>query len=214
MISVIVIGKNEEDTLEKCLLSIKQKGVEIIYVDGGSTDESMNIANKHANTIIKGKGKANQLNKGAKRAKGAILLFLHADSIINTQYITKINKAMQDPKIVGGAAKIRFNHPNILFRLIEFNSNNIRPKLTGAYYGDQGIFVRKLEFPGFEGKIMEETRMFSKLKGKTVQINSKIITSPRRFLQNGILLTWMRAFILNCMYYLGASEDKLKRYWK
>ncbi|MDV7398469.1 glycosyltransferase, partial [Arthrospira platensis SPKY1] len=116
---------------------------ELIVVDGGSDDRTVGLAAPLADQILVGpKGRASQMNAGARRASGEILWFLHADSIPPEDAAERIRAALANPSRHWGRFDVRLSGSHPLLRVVE-TLMNFRSALTGIATGDQGIFVRR-----------------------------------------------------------------------
>lgn len=141
-LSVIIPTLNEADTIVACLGSIRSQAAdaEILVVDGGSVDATVTLARSYANVIAGPRGRAQQMNLGGRRARGDILLFLHADSRLHPAAMAFLDQVMRDPAIVGGTFTLWFDTGHYLLRffasLTRFEGRIFR-------YGDQGIIVRR-----------------------------------------------------------------------
>lgn len=220
-LSVIIPVLNEEDKISECLRSIKKLNpFEVIVVDGGSIDRTVELAEKDGAKVIEApKGRGIQLQEGASAARGDILLFLHADSHLKEK--VDLPKYIKNG-YVGGFFRLRFDDPSLSFRLIEFFSN-IRSRLFKLPYGDQAIFVKKEVFQktgGFKPyPFLEDIDFALRLRkmGKVIALKTPVIVSPRRlkrrFPLSSILLS-LRNVMLVLMYLLGISPYKLARLYK
>ena len=219
-ISVIIPTLNESTLLQRILSNLEEisdSQTEIIVVDGGSTDNTVEIASEYVNQIfLTAKGRANQMNHGADFAKGEILLFLHADSILTVDAFDKLKELMKESDCVGGAFQLQIDSKKYLLKIIS-KIVNLRSRFFHLVYGDQGIFVRKKKFVQI-GKfpvtpLMEDVEFYSRLKasGKTVILNEKILTSARRWEKEGILFVTLRNWLLLIMYYMGVSSKRLEK---
>lgn len=221
MVSIIIPVLNEEKNIEKSLIQFNRlKGdKEIIVVDGGSSDNTRQIAERFAKVVLSEKGRANQMNKGAAKVRGDILWFVHLDSIINEESIEKIQLAI-DEKYVGGGFSLKFYDYDTLFMKYISTTSNLRAKYLGLYFGDQGIFVRRDIFEGIGGyprqEIMEdwELSLLMKKMGKLKLINTTIGTSARRFKNGGQLKTHLLMHKIKLLYLLGTPTDKLAKIYK
>ncbi|MGB9716349.1 MAG: TIGR04283 family arsenosugar biosynthesis glycosyltransferase [Thermodesulfovibrionales bacterium] len=211
-ISIIIPTYNEEERIRCCIESVRKLNpFEIIVVDGGSTDRTREIAKDEGAIVIQSpKGRGIQMNKGASLAKGDILLFLHADTIIanETSFLchTKIipgSKEIQkqsvkqvqenvldeisdiSDKYIGGFFRLRFDDDSLSTRLVEFFAN-LRARLLSLPYGDQAIFIRRDIFEkigGFkEYLFLEDIDLVIRLRklGKLKYIPYCVIASSRR----------------------------------
>ncbi len=215
-ISVIIPTYNEEATVAAAVNRLKAMGVpEIIVADGGSTDDTVKLASG-VKVAAAPKGRAVQMNFGARHAAGDILLFLHCDTQLPDSALTQIYKALEDPRVVGGAFKVKIDYPGLFFYLASLGSN-LRAALTRIYFGDQAIFVRRKVFEQIGGfpniPLLEDWEISRKLKraGKTVLLPGPAVTSARRWLING---KWQTAWLMHkikILYLLGAKPEDLRR---
>ena len=152
MISVIVPFYNEEKILSGNfhLFLILSKQTELIFVDGGSTDRSADIAKNYGRVMRTQKGRAAQMNCGAIAAQGNILLFLHADNTIYLKTLVSIELQVKEKGFIGDCLTQRIDRGGIIYRLLE-EQGNIRARMTKVFYGEQGIFVRKDVFLKMNG---------------------------------------------------------------
>ncbi|AFY58001.1 glycosyl transferase [Rivularia sp. PCC 7116] len=220
-ISVIIPTLNESKNLKATLVSTQTStNVEVIVVDGGSDDNTVDIAESLGVKVISGyKNRASQMNAGAKNAKGDILLFLHADTLLPANFDGMIRTAMQQPSTVAGAFALRINAANIGLRLVEWGVK-WRSRLFKMPYGDQAIFITKDKFNyigGFpELPIMEDFELIRQLQktGNITLIPVSVITSPRRWLKKGILQTTLINQIVIIAYFLGVSPARIRRWYR
>ncbi len=221
MISIVMPVLNEEKNIEETLQNVsKLKGdFELLIVDGGSTDRTRELAQKYATVLTSERGRAKQMNAGARMARGDILLFLHADSRLAPDALSKIESVLEDKNVVGGALKFHLDDDSPLFKLVSYLSN-LRASISKVYTGDFGIFVRKSTFDmvnGFEEiELMEDIDLCKKLKkkGELVQPDAKIISSPRRMKKQGILRTWIHMQINRFLFFIGISPTRFSNFYK
>ena len=215
-ISIIIPALNEEDSIRETLDALRVfERAEIILVDGGSTDATRLIAEscdvKVLHTPRRGRGA--QLQFGGNFAKGDILWFLHADTIVSPDAVEQIKKALENPRVAGGNFTIRFDGERLAAKFL----TRLYPKLgkIGLIYGDSAIFARRTVYRkmgGFKAfPIFEDLDFIERLRktGEIVTLSSVVTTSSRRFENKSFLLTFLRWTILQVLYWLGVSPDKL-----
>ena len=219
-ISVIIPTLDEGAVIGPTLKSLKEApGVEFIVVDGGSQDRTVEIARRHAKVLSSEAGRGRQMNVGARHAKGEILLFLHADSILRPMAFSRILNALKDPEVIGGAFRLGIDTRKFLLRVVAIFAN-WRTAITRIPYGDQGIFVRRNVFEQLGGypdqPLMEDLEFSRRLKrqGRLVLLPDRILTSSRRWDQEGIFYTTFRNQMLVFLYFLGVSPERLVRWYR
>ena len=217
MISVIIPILNEAKIIDRSLSQLipHLQRHELIIVDGGSTDDSMLIAEKYGQVLASHRGRARQMNVGAEAATGDILLFLHADVRLDSGAIEAAEAAIA-AGYVGGGFKQRIEGGHILFRLIEQGAN-FRAQQLQVFYGDGGIFICRTHFYQIGGfpdiPILEEMEFSRKLRnlGKTALIEPGIQISSRRWKKGGIVRTTVLNWFITALYSLGVSPFRLAR---
>jgi rSAM/selenodomain-associated transferase 2 len=219
MISIIIPILNEEKNISIALENIERLDgeKEVIVVDGGSIDNTVDIAKKKGVMLLSSqKGRGCQMNKGAEAANGDMLLFLHADTKLPDNAILEINKVMKAPESIGGRFDVGFDDDRFVFKLIAFLMN-WRSRLTGIFTGDQAVFIRKNIFKDIGGyleiPLMEDIALSKKMKkrGKTACINDCIITSARKWKEEGIIKTILLMWFLRLLYFFKISPIFLSR---
>ncbi len=160
------------------------------------------------------------MNAGAKIAKNDILLFLHADTILPNDFYKLIIQTLKNKQISAGAFDLSFDNNNLTLKIIS-KIASFRSRLTKLPYGDQAIFIKKEVFEKigkYENiKLMEDINLMQKLKRQNYKIkilNSKVITSARKWEKNGIIYTTLRNWILLTFYFCGVDPDKLEKFYK
>jgi rSAM/selenodomain-associated transferase 2 len=220
VISVIVPVYNEEKSLSENsphFEKLSQKA-ELIFVDGGSVDKSYQIASGFGKVLSSEKGRASQMNFGARHATRDILLFLHVDAVVSEFIPGIIESEFKNKSLIGGCLTQRLDNNRFIFRLIE-GFGNVRARLTKVFYGDQGIFVRKdvfLKMGGFpEAPIMEDIIFTRKLRrfGKVAVLPGKILSSSRRWEKAGIIKTVFLYSFLNILFWLGVPLVRIRRFY-
>jgi len=213
MISVIIPTLNEENTIKGCLERLKN--VEVIVVDGGSCDKTVEIAEKYVKVVKCGEGRGKQMNFGAKISKGDVLLFLHADTKLPENWISEVEETISNG-YSGGVFKHSFGHDG---KLLKFGSFLVNLNFSSFSFGDRGIFVKKDVFNKLNGykviPIMEDIEFVKRLKKfNIVYLKSKVITSARRFFEYGILKQLMLDGVLLSMYFIKVNPYKLSRFYR
>jgi hypothetical protein len=210
-ISVIIPALDEEESIAAAISSARDRDAEIIVVDGGSSDKTVNIAIAAGARVETGpRGRARQQNLGAESARGKVLLFLHADTVLPDGYVDYIFEALMDPRIVGGAFRFRTDWDHPVMKAVGFITN-LRAQYLNQPYGDQGLFVRKSVFAdvgGFPDVPVAEDLFFVRLlvrKGGIRIVPASAVTSARRWKRMGILRTTLinQLIAVNCL--IGAT---------
>ncbi len=198
------------------LAPLRQRGTELIVVDGGSTDDTVAIAKPLSDTVISApRGRASQMNAGAALAQSPILLFLHADTTLPVGGDYHIYNALNNARKWGRFdVRITGNHP--LLRVVE-RMINLRSRLSGIATGDQALFVCRQTFDavgGFPDIPLMEDVAFSKILKRhspPVCLKARVITDGRRWQKQGTLRTILLMWRLRLAYALGADPWQLAR---
>jgi rSAM/selenodomain-associated transferase 2 len=224
-LSIVMPMLNEADVLPAALLALqplRRQGHELIVVDGGSSDGSAELAAAYADVIVTSEpGRAYQMNRGAERAGGDILWFLHADTLASGAAAAAMLSVFEnDPERVWGRFDVRLSGERLLFRLIEWLMNR-RSCWSGIATGDQGIFVRRNVFESLGGyaeiPLMEDIELSKRLKRirRPACCSQQLTTSSRRWERNGILATVLLMWYLRLAYFFDVSPDRLAaRYYR
>lgn len=217
-ISIIIPALNEAALITKVLRALaplRHRGHEVIVVDGGSCDGTPALAAPLADRVMHApKGRALQMNAGARAATGDVLWFLHADTVPPTDADGRILAALAQGKSGWGHFDVRLSGSGFLLRMVEFLMNR-RSRLGGIATGDQGIFVRRELFErvgGFpEIPLMEDIALSRALKGysRPAHVAQGLVTSSRRWEQRGVWRTILLMWRLRLAYFLGADPRKL-----
>ncbi|MBF2021868.1 MAG: TIGR04283 family arsenosugar biosynthesis glycosyltransferase [Hydrococcus sp. C42_A2020_068] len=218
-ISIIIPVLNEAAIIQETLSRFQNSSdIEIIIVDGGSQDRTVELARELGVKVIVSPqfGRANQMNLGAAAATGNILLFLHADTHLPTGYSEIIQETLSRPQTVAGAFELAIDSQEKSLRLVE-RVVNLRARFCSLPYGDQAIFLKASIFREIGGfpdlPIMEDFEFIQCLKkrGKITIAPAKVITSSRRWQKLGIFKTTLINQLIILGYYLGISPKKLAR---
>ncbi|CAB1059400.1 Glycosyltransferase (EC [Olavius sp. associated proteobacterium Delta 1] len=221
LISVIIPTLNEAQAIKATISKLKKyRQTEIIIVDGGSQDQTVEIAKSmDVSVLTSAASKATQMNTGAAAATGDVLLFLHADTRLPENFETCVLEALARDEVSAGAFALGIDSDAGGLRFIE-RFANWRSGFFQMPYGDQALFVsRNLfhEIGGYPGyPIMEDFELVRRLKqkGKIVILPESVQTSPRRWLNFGILKTWLLNQIIVIAYYLGISPQRLSQWYR
>ncbi len=206
-------------TTLQALQPLRARGHELIVVDGGSRDATVALARPLADQVLAGpRGRARQMNAGAALAQHALLVFLHADTLLPDGADRAIAHAVQrgarwgrfDVTIDGGAA---------LFPLIAALMN-LRSRLSGIATGDQALFVERrlfIQLGGYaEQPLMEDIELCRRLRriAAPACLHARVRTSGRRWLQHGVWRTVLLMWRLRWRYWRGESPDVLARAYR
>jgi len=223
MISIVIPTLNEEKSIGLTLnnlTKVSYSEYEVIVVDGYSCDDTPKIVKNYdgVRLFTTEKGRANQMNHGAKKAKHKYILFLHADTLLNPSCLESLRLAIKSEDISWGWFPIKLNNSKLIYKVIE-KFANLRAELTGTPLGDHAIFVRKDIFEKVGGypaiPLMEDLELVKKIKNidKGMRVNSPVTTSVRRFESSGILRTFIKMWTLRILHLLGISTNTLVRYY-
>lgn len=216
VLSVIIPTLNEADSLGRTIEAVKglDRNIEIIVVDGASSDETISIAEKSGATILKSeRGRGTQMHAGAMAANGDVLWFVHADSLPALETVEQIKKALENSATVGGNFTILFDGETGAAKFMTRLYPHLRKiKLV---YGDSGIFVRReiyRKIGGFKSlPLFEDLDFVNRLRreGTFMNLPAGITTSSRRFEGRSFVLMFSRWSFLQILYWLGFSPHKL-----
>jgi len=218
MLSIIVPCLNEAQEIAGSLAALaplRTHGAEVIVVDGGSNDGTAGRAASLADLVITApRGRASQMNAGAARARGEILLFLHADTRLPDSAGALIVDGLKRTRRGWGRFDVSIDGRHPLLRLVEAFMN-LRSRLTGIATGDQAIFVTRSLFTAAGGypeiALMEDIAMSKRLKGfgPPLCLKHRLTASARRWEKHGVLRTILLMWRLRLAYWLGADPAKL-----
>jgi rSAM/selenodomain-associated transferase 2 len=217
-LSIIIPVLNEAHSVGATLDAVEEvRGrVEVIVVDGGSRDRTIEILQRRNVTVIKSeRGRGIQLHAGACAARGEALWFLHADTTVPPTAAEHIADALNEEEVVGGNFRVRFDGERFAARFLTWLYPQLRK--LGLLYGDSGIFVRRETYQCIGGlkpfPIFEDLDLVRRLKraGRMVEIPLEVLTSSRRFEGRSFVLTFARWAVLQGLYWLGVHPRRLVR---
>ena len=221
-ISVIIPSLNEESQIKKCLNSLNRKLIreecEIILVDGRSSDLTIHNAKGLVDKcLITSPDRSNQLMVGASVASGSVLVFLHADTILNYKNVNDI--LSKNDNFKWGFFNLSFDIMNNKYKWLSYMIN-LRSRIFNVCTGDQCMVISKclfFEIGGFPDiRLMEDIKICKNLK-KFHQPNifkTSIETSSRRWQTHGFLSTILKMHFLRFLYYLGIQTKILRELYK
>lgn len=197
------------------LQALRQRGHEVLVVDGGSRDGSVTIARRLADRVLlSGPGRAQQMNAGAESASHELLLFLHADTTLPADADHLIGVALGAPGQVWGCFDLRLSGANPVFRLLEILVN-WRTAVTGMASGTQAICVARTYFERVGSydrvPLLEDARLSRKLlrHARPQRIPARVLSSSRRWEREGVLRTLLLKGRLRAASLLGVSPERL-----
>ena len=219
-LSIILPVLDEADIITDALAALaplRQRGAEVIVVDGGSRDGTVDLARPAADRVIASpRGRAAQMNAGAALARGAVLLFLHADTRLPGNADALVLAGLERSGRAWGRFDIDIAGRSPLLAIVAA-AINLRSRLTRIATGDQAIFVSRDVFAAVGGfpeiALMEDVALSRTLKriSRPVCVAAKVTTSGRRWEQHGVLRTVVLMWRLRLAYFLGAEPAALAR---
>jgi rSAM/selenodomain-associated transferase 2 len=223
--SIIVPVLHEAERINDLIGHLRQldseKSSEIIVVDGAPEEDTLRaIHDGRITKLSTEKGRARQMNAGASAARGEILVFLHADTELPMSALKRMNAFINRSEFVGGAFDLRIKSDKRIFKVIAF-LGSLRSRLNRIPYGDQAIFIRRDYFSEIGGykdiPLMEDVELMRRVKrsGKKIwMFHDRVMTSPRRWEDEGVIYCILRNWALQILYFLGVSPYKLVNFYK
>ena len=220
-LSVIVPTFNEEVVITETLRCAIAAAAphELIVADGCSADRTAERARPYARVIELPMARGAALNRAAMLATGDVLLFLHADTMLPMGAATAIAAALRDEAVIGGAFRLRLDHPGRLAALVAHNVN-LRSTLLNSFFGDQAMFVRRDVFVrvgGFrEWSVMEDLEILARLRrhGRLSVLDEEVVTSARRHRTTGWVRTISTIWIMTLLHRAGVPGHIMSRWYQ
>ena len=210
--------------INEVLDSIKSSSADIQYeaivVDGDSSGDTIaHISDPNVITMTAPRGRARQMNAGADRACGDILLFLHADTLLPPKAFPKIIEALSNNSFFGGAFDLKIQNRRWIFRAIAWAAS-WKHRLTRVPYGDQAIFMLRRYFENIGGyaeiPLMEDVELMRRVKqqgGHIIILNEAVTTSSRKWETDGVFYTIIRNWTIQALYLFGMPAERLVKYY-
>ena len=228
-LSIVVPVLDEAAIVEaalQALAPLRARGVEVVVVDGGSRDATVVLAEPWADAVLAGpRGRAAQMNAGARKACGSVLLFLHVDTALPAETDALVAATMRTPPTSShpearwGRFDVRIAGRSPLLGPVA-TLMNLRSRLTGIATGDHAIFMARAAFDavgGFpEQPLMEDVEMSRRLRrlAAPVCLRARVTTSGRRWETRGIWRTIVLMWRLRLLYAIGVAPERLARSYR
>jgi len=228
MLSVIIPTLNAGSRLAECLDALVEPAIdglvkEVIIVDGGSTDDTLKIADGFGATILSAPpGRGGQLKAGAATASNDWLLFLHGDTVLEPGWADEARLFIEKNVYDAGVFTLAFDGEGIAPKIVAAGAM-VRTRFTKSPYGDQGLFMSKATYEEIGGykdmplfEDVEIVRRLMKLKGPHALhiFASKAVTSARRYEEEGYFRRVLKNALLLMRYQLGATPEKLRKTYR
>jgi rSAM/selenodomain-associated transferase 2 len=222
-ISVIIPALNEAAGLPHTLAvlqGLRHRGHEVILVDGGSRDATVDVSRPLVDTLLQtAPGRAVQMRAGAQAANGSVFWFLHADTRAPEHADRLIAAALQDGSTRWGRFDVQLSERRVSLRLVAALMNT-RSRLSGIATGDQGIFVQRTLYEAAGGfpplPLMEDIALSRTLRrhGRPAALRQRLRSSARRWEKHGVIRTILLMWSLRLAYFAGVTPDRLARYYQ
>lgn len=220
LLSVVIPTLNEAPILGRTLERVRAQDVpaEAIVVDGGSADGTRELADDWGATVLTApRGRARQMNRGAEAARGDLLLFLHADTLLPPNGLSLVRRTLVDGAATAGTFRLRFDRPTPLLRLYAWCT---RWPWIRICFGDRGLFVRRSAFEAVGGypdwPIFEDLELAARLhdRGDFRFLDAAVTTSARRFERRGKLRQQLRNLYLWLHYMTGTDPERVAHLYR
>ncbi len=223
-ISVVIPVLHEGDRIREILQSLKNAAAgvpyEVIVVDGDPAGDTIRCMDDSG--VVKftaRQGRASQMNAGAARATGNILLFLHADTLMPEKSFARITGALADRRFIGGAFDLGIQNRRRIFRIIG-RCASFKHRLTRVPYGDQAIFMLRSTFEEMKGyqeiPLMEDVELMKRVKRtgrRIIILPQTVMTSSRKWEKDGVFYAILRNWMLQTLYWMGIPAERLVKFY-
>jgi rSAM/selenodomain-associated transferase 2 len=223
LLTIIVPALNEGGVIGGLMASLapfRVRGVEVVVVDGGSTDGTAEAAGPGADRVIVAPcGRARQMNAGAAAAHAPVLLFLHADTRLPANADQLVLNGLGAAGLEWGRFDVRIEGASRWLRLVAAFMN-LRSRVTGIATGDQAMFVTRPALDAVGGfpdqDLMEDVELSTRLKqrGPPLCLRPPVVTSGRRWSARGVARTIVLMWWIRLLYFLGVAPDRLARLYR
>ena len=223
LLTIVIPALNEGSVIAELLASLaplRVRGVEVVVVDGGSTDGTAEAAGPGADRVIVAPcGRARQMNAGAAVAHAPVLLFLHADTRLPANADLLIVSGLGAAGLEWGRFDVRIEGASRWLQLVA-SFMNVRSRITGIATGDQAMFVTRQaldELGGFPDQaLMEDVELSSRLlrRGRPLCLRPPVVTSGRRWVSRGVWRTIVLMWWIRLLYFFGVAPDRLARLYR
>jgi rSAM/selenodomain-associated transferase 2 len=221
-LAIVIPALDEAANLSRLLPDLARgcPGADIVVVDGGSGDDTAAVVARlpGPRLLESARGRAVQMNHGARATGGDTLLFLHADTRLPDGAARAIEQTLAEPGVVGGRFDVRFDNERPLYRIIAWFMNT-RSRASGICTGDQAIFVRRADFEAVGGypdiPLMEDIELSRRLKrrGRLGALRLRVTTSARKWEREGPLRTIGLMWALRFLHFCGVAPTRLHRWY-
>jgi rSAM/selenodomain-associated transferase 2 len=219
-VGVVIPALDEADEVAAAVASARAEGAPVWVVDGGSRDATCRRAEAAGARVVTGpRGRAAQLQAGVAAAEADALVLLHADTRLPAGWRRALEAALADPRVVGGAFRLRFDRRTPGLRVVEWGAH-LRAALFRLPYGDQALFVRRAVLEAVGGipqaPIMEDLDLVRALgaRGRLALLPLEATTSARRYLAGGVWRTMWRHWTAAAGWRLGVDRARIAAWYR